>query len=66
MFKPLSRYLNFYKNKFNFFFDHNMNVNKMLHLIIPNRGQDINFIKTYFKKRQISIYLENTNNSKNN
>ena len=45
-----------------FFFDNNMNVNKMLHLMIQSWRQNFNFIKIYYKKGQISIFLENVNN----
>ena len=41
-----------------------MNDNKILYLIIPNWRKNVNFIKTYYKKHQISIFMENVNNSK--
>ena len=43
-----------------------MNVNTILHLMIPSCRQNVTFMNIYDKKRQISIFLENVNNSDNN
>ena len=43
-----------------------MNVNRILHLMIPSWRQNIIFMKIYYKKCQTSIFLENVNNTKNN
>ena len=43
-----------------------MNVNEILLQMISSWKQNINFIKIYYKKRQISIFTKNVNNSKNN
>ena len=42
-----------------------MNVNKNCYLMIPSWRQN-NFIIIYYKGSQISILLENVNNSENN
>ena len=42
-----------------------MNVNKKCYLMIPSRRQNVNFIRIYYKKPQISFFFENVNNSKN-
>ena len=43
-----------------------MNVNEIFYLMIPSRWQNVNLVRIYYKKRQISIFLKNVNNSKNN
>ena len=66
LFKPLSKCLNFNKNKLNIFLDNGMNVNKKFYPMISSSRQNVNFIKIYYKKHHISIFLENVNKLKNN
>ena len=56
----------FIKKSSNIFFDISMNFNNILHLMISSSRLDVNFMKIYYRKCQISIFLENFNNSKNN
>ena len=43
-----------------------MSVNEVSILMNSNLSQNVNFIKIYYKKRQIGIFLENVCNLKNN
>ena len=47
--KPLSKCFNFHKNELTFFFANNMNINTILHLMIPSARQNVNFIKIRYK-----------------
>ena len=58
--------LTFIKKSEHFSFDNNMDVNKILHLTIPSWRQNVKCMKIYYKKRQISNFLKNVNNYKNN